>query len=387
MKKYITVFASFCCMLCLGGVYAWSIIASELIKHYHFTAAQTQLIFGTLIAVFPSAMIGVGKLARYVAPRYLGYMSGVLFLLGYVMASFSRGNFLMVLCGIGILAGIGTGFGYWVSLTIPVQWFPQKKGLIAGIAAGGFGLGAVLLTAISKYFLSSNKDLFDLLLFIGIVYGGMIMVVSNFLYQPHGTNERKSDRILHFFRSKLFYLLFFGIFCGTFAGLLIIGSLTLIGEQQFVSTRMLLTSISLLSLANFAGRIIWGMLSDRFGASITVFLSLTLQASAILLIDFIPITDLSFLLLSVCIGFGFGGNFVLFAKETAQFFGVEKLGVVYPYVLLGYAIAGIAGPLCGGILFDITGSYSYAVYAAAMMSMIGGLLFLYNHCNTPKEQE
>lgn len=386
MKKYISVLASFCCMLCLGGVYAWSIIASELIKHYHFTAAQTQLVFGTLIAVFPAAMIGVGKLAQYCSPRYLGYISGILFMLGYAVAAFSRGNFLLILSGIGLLAGIGTGFGYWISLTIPVQWFPQKKGLIAGIAAGGFGLGAVLLTTISKQFLSSYNDLFDLLLFIGIGYGGIIVIASNFLYRPHSAIERTPTAVVHFFRSKLFYLLFFGIFCGTFAGLLIIGSLTLIGEQQFVSTRVLLLSISLLSMANFAGRIIWGFLSDHIGASITIFLSLTLQASGILLIDLIPISDLSFILLSTCIGFGFGGNFVLFAKETAQFFGVEKLGDIYPYVLLGYAIAGIAGPLCGGILFDMTGSYSYAVYAAAMMSMIGGLLFLYNHSNTPKER-
>lgn len=386
MKKYITVFASFCCMLCLGGVYAWSIIASELIKHYHFTAAQTQLVFGTLIAVFPAAMIGVGKLARYCSPRYLGYISGIVFMLGYGVAAFSRGNFLLILCGIGLLAGIGTGFGYWVSLTIPVQWFPQKKGLIAGIAAGGFGLGAVLLTTVSKHFLTSNQDLFDMLLFIGIVYGGIIVLSSNFLYRPLSTIERVSTAVVHFFRSKLFYLLFLGIFCGTFAGLLIIGSLTLIGEQQFVSSQVLLLSISLLSMANFAGRIIWGFLSDHIGASITIFLTLTLQAIGILLIDFIPISDMSFILLSICIGFGFGGNFVLFAKETAQFFGIEKLGVIYPYVLLGYAIAGIAGPLCGGLLFDMTGSYSYAVYAASMMSMIGGLLFLYNHCNTPKDR-
>jgi len=48
--------------------------------------------------------------------------------------------------GIGVLGGIGTGFGYLVSITNPAKWFPGKKGLVIGIAAAGFGLGAIILT-------------------------------------------------------------------------------------------------------------------------------------------------------------------------------------------------------------------------------------------------
>ena len=80
--------------------------------------------------------------------------------------------------------------------------------------------------------------------------------------------------------------------------------------------------------------------------------------------------------LSFFIGFGFGGNFVLFAKETAQLFGVQNLGVIYPYVFLGYAIAGIAGPFSGGWLFDLSGTYSWAIYLASLLSLAGSLLFL-----------
>jgi MFS transporter, OFA family, oxalate/formate antiporter len=87
-------------------------------------------------------------------------------------------------------------------------------------------------------------------------------------------------------------------------------------------------------------------------------------------------TDATYMILSFLIGFGFGGNFVLFAKETAQVFGVQKLGVIYPYVLLGYAIAGIAGPALGGMLFDFSDSFFYAIILASVMSLVGSLLFL-----------
>jgi MFS transporter, OFA family, oxalate/formate antiporter len=129
-RKYLTVFASFVIMLCIGSVYAWSIIASELIEKYRFSAFQSQIIFGTLIAIFPVTMIFAGHLGKKIKHRYFGYISGLLFFSGYLLAGCSQGNFILILTGIGVLAGIATGFGYWVALTSPVQWFPEKKGLL-----------------------------------------------------------------------------------------------------------------------------------------------------------------------------------------------------------------------------------------------------------------
>src|SRR6056297_2484631 len=96
MRKYLTVVASFVIMLCIGSVYAWSIIASELILDFAFSALQTQLIFGTLIAIFPITMIFVGQLGNRIKHQYLGYIAGLLFLSGYLIAGYSQGNFFMV---------------------------------------------------------------------------------------------------------------------------------------------------------------------------------------------------------------------------------------------------------------------------------------------------
>lgn len=177
MKKYSTLCASFVIMLCIGGVYAWSIIASELIKTHGFSALQTQLIFGSIVATFPVTMIFVGKLGKTTKHPYLGYLAGLLFLIGYLLASYSNGNFTQILLGIGLLAGIATGFGYWVSLTIPVQWFSEKKGLITGIAAAGFGLGAVLFSNVTEFILNKGYSVFEVLRIVGLGYG--IQIVSH----------------------------------------------------------------------------------------------------------------------------------------------------------------------------------------------------------------
>ncbi|MGD7036817.1 hypothetical protein [Methylotuvimicrobium buryatense] len=101
MRKYLNVFASFIIMLCIGSLYSWSIIAAELIEKYNFSLLQSQIIFGTLIAVFPITMIFVGQLARKIKFRYIGYISGLLFFSGYLIASYSQGSFILILLGIG----------------------------------------------------------------------------------------------------------------------------------------------------------------------------------------------------------------------------------------------------------------------------------------------
>lgn len=386
MKKYLTILASFIIMLCLGGVYAWSIMASELIEKYDFSSTQTQLIFGTVIAVFPVTMIFVGKLAQWMQARVLAWISAVLFLLGYLLAGFSNGNFYLIFLGVGILSGIGTGFGYLVSLTMPVKWFPNRKGLVTGIAAAGFGLGAIAFSTIAEMILVSGRNLLNLFTTIGLVYGGLIFLFANLIFQPKTAVGARSVVKTNFLSSKIFRRLFSGIFLGTFSGLLIIGSLKIIGGQSDISNQMLILGVSLFALSNFAGRLFWGFLSDSISAGLIIFLALTIQASAILLLGYMTLNGYSYLLLSMLIGFGFGGNFVLFAKETATIYGLHNLGIIYPYVLVGYAIAGIAGPLSGGMLFDYFGDYRYAVLLAGMISFSGGLLFLFHHFQLRKKK-
>lgn len=378
MKKILTVSASFIVMLCIGSLYAWSIIAAELIENYKFSASQSQVIFGTLIAIFPVTMIFVGQLGKKVKHRYFGYTSGLLFFIGYSLASYSQGNFILILLGIGVLVGIATGFGYWVALTSPVQWFPEKKGLITGITAAGFGLGAVFMSEISEIILDNGYNVLQLLNIIGLSYGLIIFTFSNFIYQIQNKSNDKEEPVKtsQFIHSKIFRQLFLGIFLGTFAGLLIIGSLKIIGGQYDITNPILVFGVALFAIANFSGRLIWGFFSDHLGANLSIFLALLVQSIAIISLNIFTLSDISYLILTFLIGFGFGGNFVLFARETAQVFGVKNLGIIYPYVFLGYAIAGIAGPISGGFLYDISGSFFYAIILASFMSLAGSLLFL-----------
>jgi MFS transporter, OFA family, oxalate/formate antiporter len=376
MTKKKNVLASFLSMLCLGGIYAWSVFVPSLKTDYGLSGAQTQLIFGFIIAVFALSMIWAGSLERKIGAKKVAIISAILFFSGYGLAGISSGNFFIILAGIGIFSGIATGFGYLMALTIPVKWFPEKKGLIAGIAAAGFGGGAVVVTLIAESLFSAGFNALNIFMFIGVGFGIVLMVMAMFYSDP--VKKTTAVPLKPGFLKDRDYLLLLGtIFCGTFSGLMVIGNLKPMGLMHGLSEQLLALTIILFSLANFTGRIVWGWLSDLFSNKLLVLLALGLLGISTLLLGFLPQTGLLFVFLALIAGFTFGSNFVLFTKETAQLFGVSNVGKVYPWVFLGYGIAGITGPLVGGWLSDIFGNYQYAALIAAIISIGGGLTYFF----------
>jgi MFS transporter, OFA family, oxalate/formate antiporter len=248
--------------------------------------------------------------------------------------------------------------------------------LITGIAAAGFGLAAVVLSFFAETLLMQGRSVLQIFLKIGIVYGVIILVFAFFMKAPASVVSGHRVDVRYFSKSPEFRKLVAGIFLGTFAGLLVIGSLSPMGAQYGIDNHVLVLGVSAFAVANFCGRLFWGFISDYINSKTAIFIALTLQAFAIFFIGYLSLTEVSFLVLSVLIGFGFGSNFVLFAKETSQKYGIGNMGIVYPYVFMGYAVAGIIGPMTGGLLFDYFQNYQLASYIAAFMSFAGAMVSL-----------
>ncbi len=376
MTKRLNILSSFLSMLCLGGIYAWSVFVPSLKLDYGLSGAQTQLIFGFIIAVFALSMIWAGFLEVKIGAKKVAIISAFLFFLGYMIASQSAGKMIWILLGIGIFSGVATGFGYLIALTLPVKWFPEKKGLITGLAAGGFGGGAVVVTLLSESLFGAGMNALNIFMVISISFGLILFIMALFYKNP----PTKSDVAKinpRFFMERSYLLLLMAIFCGTFSGLMVIGNLKPMGLIHGLSEQLLASGIILFSVSNFAGRVVWGWLSDLYSNRLLVLLSLGILGFSTFFLGFIPLTPMLFLLLAFTTAFCFGGNFVLFAKETAQIFGVANVGKIYPWVFLGYGIAGITGPLVGGFLSDISGHYQSAALVAAIISISGGLLYFF----------
>lgn len=375
MSKYFNLFNSFVVMLCLGSVYAWSVFVPELKDNYGFSAAQTQIVFGALIAVFTLTMVLAGKWQHEFGSNVITFLSALFFGLGYFIAGTSNGNFFIVFFGIGILGGIGTGFGYLASITNPVRWFPDKKGLVTGIAAAGFGLGAVTLTWIAGSLIEKGSSIMEIFRIVGVSYGLIIFLLSFKIEEPAWTSLSLPAMKKGFFKEKNFIRLTVGIFCGTFAGLFVIGNLKPIGEQFHIKNDTLLLGITLFSVANFTGRLAWGLLSDYLSGKIVIPLALGLSGVFVFLIGSVQLTSVSYLIFSTALGFSFGANFVLFARESAHLYGVDNMGIIYPYVFLGSGVAGILGPTAGGYIADHFNNYSCGLILASLVALTGAAMF------------
>jgi len=376
MRRWLILVVVVLVQLCIGGIYAWSNLARALTDEYGLFEWQAQLIFGVNIAVFALTMLFAGPLLDRRGPRTPILIGGILFAAGLLVASFSQGSFIVLLVGYGVIAGAGIGFVYLCPISTAGRWFPKRKGLVTGVAVAGFGGGAVILSGLIEVLLDSGLSPLDIFLWIGIIYGAVILsggfVLANPPDSPPPPARHEIPRVR---RDPRFWRLFGTMFAGTFAGLLIIGNLKRMGLSGGAEEIIAASSVGALAVGNAMGRIGWGFIADRFGRRLASVLSLSLLAVSILLLLPTAGAGWAFLLVAACVGFNFGAAMVLYATQTSDVYRPVNFGRIYAFVSLSYGLSGTTGPFVGGLVYDLTGGYWPAVMIAAAIALGGALYY------------
>ena len=278
----------------------------------------------------------------------------------------------MLLLGIGVVAGVGTGFSYVCPLATCMKWFPTHKGLVTGVAVAGFGAGAVLLSAFAEFYFLRGASVLMVFRLVGICYGAAIVAAALMLRFPASCVAARCHPIpiAALMRDPFFWALVVGMFSGTFAGLLVIGNLKPMALSGGIQPTLIAVAITTFAVGNATGRIIWGWGVDRLGSrSITI--SLALLAVALGLLFQTGDSTKFFISVSALIGFGFGACFVIYAALVASRYSPERVGSIYPLVFLAYGAAGITGPWVGGWLYDLTVGYSSAIVIGIAVVVVG----------------
>uniref|UniRef100_A0A7C3HYY1 MFS transporter n=1 Tax=Gracilinema caldarium TaxID=215591 RepID=A0A7C3HYY1_9SPIR len=376
-NRWLSLLSGVIIQTILGGVYAWSAFTPWLISSYGLNKAQTGFIYGLIFGVFTIVMVFAGKVLLVVGPQISVIISAILFFSGYFLASLSHGSFLMILLGLGVLTGAAIGFGYICPLSVAMKWFPDKKGLVSGVSLAGFGGGAILLSLIANYFLNKGMDVLYFFRIFGIGAGSLLLISALFLNEPDSVSKtQKKQSSYQGVFTKTFLLAFLGLFSGTFSGLLINGNLIPIALGFGFSMEQAVTAISLFSIGNAFGRIVWGQIFDHIG-----YKSIPLSLLSLILTSFcLLIPSPAWLLLIVIglFGFSFGSNFVVYASAVSRYFGVDHFSSLYPVCFLSYGLAGIIGPGFGGLIADVTGSYTISIYVSILILGISFLIVTFN---------
>lgn len=376
MRRYLILLASVVIQMCLGGTYAWSVFVPALSRDHGLSNAQTQIIFGVTIGLLSLSMVFAGRLQERRGPRLVAGIGAALYACGYLLAAHSRGEFAWLLVGIGFLAGTGIGFAYVCPLATLVKWFPERKGLITGVAVAGYGAGAILLSTLAAVLFGRGLSVLEVFRLIGFAYGSVVFLGAMTLSVPPALSEEPRSAGVcpaGLLRCREFSALVVGMFTGTFAGVTVIGNLKPIGLSGGVSAVAATAAISALAVGNTLGRISWGALYDRWGRPV-IPLSLLFLGAAVLALLAGHARAVGLLVTSVLVGLGYGACLVLYAARIAAVWGPGEVGNIYPLVMLFHGAAALIGPPIGGALFDATGSYAAPLLLSTALAGLGALL-------------
>jgi MFS transporter, OFA family, oxalate/formate antiporter len=397
MNRWFVVVGGILIQLCLGAIYAWSAFTGKLTAAveaggFGFTKAQSQYPFSLGLVSFAVVMALVaGKWQKRVGPRVVAMTGGVVLGLGYVLAGLAGSSFWGILLGVGLLGGAGIGLGYVCPIAALVKWFPDKKGLITGLAVAGFGFGALIWIKLTSGFKFGPVDLtpgwmglfgmgwtvskvfilYGVLFAVLVILGALVMVNPPDGWIPAGwtppsgaaaASSGGSDFTeIQMAKTAQFWMLFLTFTVGATAGLMVIGIIGLFGTEQLVAGGLDVGKAKIIAgtamglfyaLMNGLGRIIWGSLSDTLGRKNAIVAMTALQGLMMLAFYFIGGSEWGLYIGAAVIGFNFGGNFALFPAATADYFGNRNVGTNYPWVFMAYGVGGLVGPILGGAMGD-----------------------------------
>jgi MFS transporter, OFA family, oxalate/formate antiporter len=364
--------AGFLMQMALGAVYAWSVFRNPLTERFHWSISQVTLTFTICIFVMGFAAFFGGLWLNKSGPKIVALTGGFLYGLGIFLAGFSANNLAWLYVSYGVIGGFGLGFGYIVPVAVLVKWFPDRRGLITGIAVGGFGAGALVTAPVATRLIQSVGVL-QTFQYLGISYLIVAMTTALMMknppagWQPEGwkpsaalsaqraTTDYKLGGALATWQ---WWALWFVLFLNVTAGISLISQeAPIFRELAKVSATQAGVMVGLVSIGNAVGRIFWAAVSDVITRRWTFAVIFFVQVGLFLTLP--GITSASLLaMVSFVILMCYGGGFGTMPAFIADYFGSKNVGPIYGLMLTAWGCASAFGPLLIVNLRQSSGSYA-----------------------------
>ena len=354
--------------LSIGSVYAWSTFNRPIqalfpANPWWFSPPYTTFTTALMLLGLTAAFGGPWVERR--GPRVAATAAAVLFGIGLVIggAGLALKQSLLVFLGMGVIGGMGCGFGYIAPVSTLVKWFPDHRGMATGMAIMGFGGGAFLAGLLNVKLIDAF-GVAQTVLGLGIAYFLIILIGARILrrppegWRPEGwTAPAKAGKMVHTGRSLTrndalrtpqFYLFWGILFINVTAGISLLAQASPMTQDLFGKTPLEAAAVvSLINLFNAAGRFFWSYSSDYIGRRNTYILFFVIQVALFLLIPSLAAAQnwalfeaALFVILSM-----YGGGFSTTAAFLADIFGADNVGAIYGVVLTAWSAAALAGPL------------------------------------------
>ncbi len=382
--------AGFLMQIALGAVYAWSVFVNPLIARFGWTRSQVTLAFTICIFFLGIGAFFGGQWLNAKGPRAVTITAALLYGLGVFFAGWSNIGLWWLYLTYGVIGGTGIGLGYIVPIAVLVKWFPDRRGLITGIAVGGFGAGALVTAPIAARLIKDPSiGVLSTFKYLGIAYLAVVILAGMFMHlpaegwrpegwTPSATQARqraaRDYTLAESLRTWQWWALWLTLFLNVTAGISLISQESPMFQKFAGVTAIVAGSmVGIVSIGNSVGRIFWAWVSDSITRRWTFITMFLLQ---VVLFWILPaLTGVTILMVvSFVILMCYGGGFGTMPAFAADYFGSKNVGPIYGLMLTAWGFASAFGPLLLANTLKSSGGYVSGLHIIAVILVVSTIL-------------
>jgi OFA family oxalate/formate antiporter-like MFS transporter len=383
-NRWLQLVLGIICMASVANLqYGWTLFVLPIQHQWGWSKAEIQVAFTIFILLETWLVPFEGAIVDRIGPRWMLSAGGVATFLAWFINS-QASSLGMLYLG-GAVAGFAGGAVYGTCVGNALKWFPDKRGLCAGLTAAGFGAGAAITIAPIRSMIASSGYQHTFL-FFAIIYGLIVVVVSTFVKAPRqqelppvqtikvrqGTKDLPPSLAV---RSPLFWIMYLMFFLVAAGGLMSAAQLAPIAHERGIaddsivifgiSTTAIVAALTLHNITNGVGRPLNGWISDHIGRANMMGIGFGIEAVCIALFGFFGTTAASFVITDALVFLFWGDIFSLFAATVGDAFGRKYVTVNYGIMYTAKGAAALLVPF-GNVLTHVTGNW-HAVFAVGCL--------------------
>jgi MFS transporter, OFA family, oxalate/formate antiporter len=388
-NRWVVTAATFAVMFPVGGIYAWSVFVDPLQEQFGWSWTQSMLPLMVNVAmIFVGTVIG-GKIQDRTGPRPVAAVGILIYVVGVALAMLTRddGDLWLLVATYGVIGGIGVGVAYITGPSTIVKWFPDRRGMAAGIATLGFGAGALLTSPVAEWLIGTFDDVAPTFGVLAVVYLAIGLPACRWLHHPpddwdapplpdhvRRLQDARQYDLGAALRTPQWWLLTAALFTNVTVGIALITLAAPVAEEVAgASVAAAAALVSILGIFNGVGRPGLAALSDAVGRRQLFAGMFVVQAACFAVLPNsgnVVVFGIAASIIALC----FGGGFGITPAAVADFFGTEHDGAVFGAMIVAWSAAGVVGPLLISEIRDATGSFDAALYLLAAISLVSVVL-------------
>jgi len=382
--RWLQLVAGIICMVMIANLqYGWTLFVSPIDEKYHWGRAAIQVAF-TIFVLTETWLVPVeGWLVDRFGPKIVVFVGGVFVAIAWAMNS--AAETLAMLYIAAAIGGIGAGGVYGTCIGNALKWFPDRRGLAAGLTAAGFGAGSALtIIPIQGMIQASGYE--ATFLWFGIGQGLVVVALSLLLRAPRAGEAPLSTRLkqsvrdyapLEVLASPIFWVMYAMFVLVGAGGLMATAQLAPIANDfQIAKVPVSLLGLTLPALTfalsidrvlNGLTRPFFGWVSDRIGRENTMFIAFGLEAVGIWALSAFGQDPVLFVLLSGLVFFAWGEIYSLFPSTCTDVYGSRYATTNAGMLYTAKGTASLLVPFAN-VLVAATGSWHVVFIVAALMN-------------------